>query len=120
MALGQLVGGGAARPQEELAHLVEAGVDEVLGVVDPPLGCEPATACQHCATHDPGRPDVAEEAALVADLVREPRLPEELVELLSMLLGHLVTDLGNLSVDVRGFRPGAFGGHADCAEQRIR
>ena len=34
----ELVGGRPARAGQQRAHLVEAGVDEVLGVVDPPLG----------------------------------------------------------------------------------
>ena len=74
---------------EQRAHLLEAGVDEVLGVLEPACGGEPAAGGQRGAAHDPGRPDVAVDAALVADLVGQPRLVEQLVELRPMLLGHL-------------------------------
>ena len=43
----------------------------------------------------PGRPDVAEHAALVAQAVHEPRLAEQLVELGAVLLGHLGADAGD-------------------------
>ena len=56
---------------------------------NPSLGGEPAPAGEHGAAHQPGGPDVAEDTALVADPVRQPRLPEQLVELRPMLFGNL-------------------------------
>ena len=58
----------------------------------------------HGATHDPRCPDVAENTTLVADLVGEPGLLQELVELVPVRLGHLGADVGNLVLEVRRSR----------------
>ena len=116
----ELVGRRPARARHQRAHLVEAGVDEVLGVVDAALGREPATGRERRAAHDPRRPDVAEDAAFVAQAVHEARLAEQLVELRAVLLGHLRADVGDAarrrpSVSL----PGAVDGRADRAQQRV-
>ena len=101
MALGKLVGGRAAGPGDQRAHLRDVRVDDVVRFVDPPLGGEPAARRERCAPHDPGGPDVAEDAALVADPVHQARLVEQFVELRAMLLGHLGADVRDLLLHVR-------------------
>ena len=85
----ELVGGGCVRAGQQRAHLLEAGVDEMSGIVDPPLTGESATAREHGPPHEPRGPDVAEHPALVADRVGQTSLVEQLVERGPMLLGHL-------------------------------
>jgi hypothetical protein len=91
----QLVSGRRVSPGEKRAHLVEAGIDEMSGVVDPPLASESAAGRERGPPHEPGGPDVAEHATLVADRVGQPRLLEQLVELRPMLLGHLRAHVGD-------------------------
>ena len=98
---------GPPAPRHERAHLVEAGVDEVLGVVHAALALEPATGREHGAAHDARRPDVAEDAALVAQPVHEARLAEQLVELGAVLVGDLRADAGDVRVDIVGRRRSA-------------
>ena len=95
---------GPPAPRHERAHLVEAGVDEVLGVVDPALVRDPAAGGERGTAHDARRPDVAEHAALVAQAVHQARLAEQLVELGAVLVGHLRADAGDARVDVGGRR----------------
>ena len=74
----------------------------MLGIVDPTRGGEPAAAGQHGAPGDARGPDVAEDAALVADPVHQQRLGDQLVELGSVLLGDLLADLGDAGIRVGG------------------
>ena len=110
VALRQVVGGGTIGTGHERAHLAEARVNEVLGVVDPTLGRQPATCTHHRSSHDAGRPDVAEHAALVTDPVHQPRFLEQIVELGSMLVRYLPADFGDAHFHIRSFRVPALDG----------
>ena len=104
---------------DQRAHLVEAGVDEVLGVVDPALVLEAAAGRERGPAHDAGRPDVAEHAPFVAEAVHQTRFAEQLVELRAVLVGYLPADVGNARVDVRGVAFPAVDGQTDRAQQRV-
>ena len=117
---GQLVGRGTRPVRYQRAHLVEAGIDQVHRLVDlPPLG-DAAPALEHRPAHQAGRPDVAEDAALVAQPVGQPCLAEQLVELGPMLLGHLAADVGDRRLDVGALEVPSGHGDPDRAHQRVR
>ena len=69
------------------------GVDHVHRLGDVASRGDPSTRGECGAAHETRRPDVAVDAALVAQAVQEARLAEELVELLAVLLRHLGADL---------------------------
>ena len=70
------------------------------GVVDAPARGQPAAGRERGAAHEPRGPDVAVDAALVAEAVVEARLAEQLVELRLVLRGHLGADFGDAGLDV--------------------
>ncbi len=107
------------RARQQRAHLVDIGVNEVFGVVGPALGREPATASDHGATHDPGRPDVAENTPFIADLVGEPCLLKEIVELVPVFLGHLGANVGDLVLVGRPVGRMAVERNTHRSEQRV-
>jgi hypothetical protein len=97
----ELVGGRTARIDEQRAHLPETGIDEMLSIVDPaPVG-QASAAGKGRSSHQTRRPYIAVDAALVAETVGEPGLPEELVEFAPVLLGDLLADVGGLVPGVR-------------------
>ena len=67
----------------------------------PRLGDPPASG-KGGAPHEARGPDVAVDAALVAEAVGEAGLAEQLVELVPVRGGDLGADFGNAGVDVRG------------------
>ena len=85
-----------------------------------PLPASRRPPLERGAPHDPGGPDVAVDAALVAEPVHQPRLAQQLVELRSMLLGHLRTDLGDPLVGVRRRRAACLDRGADRPDQDVR
>jgi hypothetical protein len=72
----------------------------VLGAVQTPACSEPAACRERGATHQAGGPDVAVDTTLVTDPVADPGLFHQLVELRSVLLGHLRADARDLCVDL--------------------
>ena len=85
-----------ARPRrQQRAHLVEAGVDEVLGVVDPALRGEPAAPASAARRMRPEAQMSLKTPALVADPVGQPGLLEQLVELARCSAGTFPADLGD-------------------------
>ena len=105
---------------DQRAHLVEAGVDEVLGVVDPARALEAAAGRERGTAHDAGRPDVAEHAPFVAEAVHQTRFADQLVELRAVLVGYLPADVGNARVDLRAAVAfPAVDGQTDRAQQRV-
>ena len=93
---GQLVGRRRRRPLEQRAHLVDVGEDDVLGIVQPTTRREPTAGGQRGPAHQPGRPDVAVDTALVAHAVADAGLRQQRVVLLAVLLRHVAADLGDL------------------------
>ena len=80
-APGELVRGRAAGAGDQRAHLVEAGVEHVLGGGDAAAAGDPPASREGGAPHEARGPDVAVDAALVAEAVGEAGLAEQFVEL---------------------------------------
>ena len=118
-ASGQLCGRRSLAVPDEGAHLVEAGVDEVLGLIDQPRRRGPAPAGKGRPPHQPGRPDVAEDAALITQPVCQPRLAQQLVELGAVLLGHLAAHAGDAVVDLPRIVVPPVHGDPDRAQQHV-
>ena len=72
----------------------------MLGVVDASPAPEPATGRERGSAHDARRPDVAEDAALVAEPVHQPGLLQQVVELSPVLVGNLFADVGDQAFDI--------------------
>ena len=97
----ELVCGRTFRAAEQRAHLVQAGVQHVLGLVDAARGSEPPAGTERRPAHDPRRPNVAVHTALVAQPVQGPRLREQLVEALLVLRRDFRADIRDQGLDVR-------------------
>jgi hypothetical protein len=97
----QLLGRRGRRSIKHRAHLVDVREDEVLRIVETPTFRESTAGCQRGAAHQPGRPDVSVDTALVAHRVPDPGLLEQCVVVLAMLLRHVAAGVGNLLVEVR-------------------
>ena len=82
------------------------GVGEAAARRRPPAGRKRGTP------HQARRPDVAIDAALVAQPVGEARLAEQLVELALVRRRHLGADVGDAGLDVRW--PALVAGHGAC------
>ena len=80
---------------------------------------DPTSGRERGAAHEARRPDVAVDAALVAQPVDEARLAEELVELVAVLLRHLRADLGGELGHVGAFEVASLEGDPDRPEQRV-
>src|SRR4051794_13165118 len=92
----------------------------MLGIVESPTLGEPPAACYDRPAHEARGPDVAEDAALVANPVGQNRLLEQLVELAAMLLrdplAHGLDRIGAVLLHPLA-RPDS---DADGPQQRIR
>ena len=98
----QLLGRRRRGALEQRAHLVDVREDDVLGIVETPTLRESPARCQRGTPHQPGRPDVSVDTALVAHRVADTGLLEQGVVLLAMLLGNVTANLGHLLIEVRG------------------
>src|SRR5262245_50318858 len=111
-AFRELVSRWAAGATHERAHLVEAGVEHLLASGDA-TATRDATACRKRGTpHDARGPDVAVDAALVAEAVGEAGFPEQFVEFGLMRRRDLRADFGNTRSVV--YRWLAFSGNGDA------
>ena len=110
---------GSAVAGDHRAHLVEAGVDDVHGLGDATARREAAAGGERGASHQPGRPDVAVDAALVAEPVREPSFAEQLVELRPVRLGDPAPNAGDQVVDVGTLEVPPGDRDRDRPEQRV-
>ena len=84
-----------------------------------PFAASPAAGRERGAAHDPRGPDVAVDAALVAQPVQQPRLAEELVELVLVLRGHLGADRRRSAPRRRRPSAPALDGGPDRAQQHV-
>ncbi len=115
----QFVGRGTAGAGDQRAHLVDARVDHVHRLGDVAARRHPPTGGERGAAHEARRPDVAVDAALVAQAIHEARLAEDLVELLAVLLGHLRADLRGELRHVGAGEVATFDRDLDRLQQRV-
>jgi hypothetical protein len=66
--------------REERAYLVPTRLDQEIGALEPSRGDQSPSGFEHGVTQDAGCPNVAEQAAFIAQPVNETRFGEEFVE----------------------------------------
>ena len=79
---------GAAGALDECAHLVEAGLQHLMGGGKAATPCDPPPGAQRGAPHQTRSPDVAVDAALIAKAVGEAGLAEQCVEFVLVRRRH--------------------------------
>ena len=83
------------------------------------LARQSPAASQDRPSHQPRRPDVAVDAALVAEPVGQPGLSEQLVELGPVLLGNLAAHVGDALIDVRDLGAPSRDGDPNRPKERV-
>ena len=95
------VSGRATGAGDQRAHLVEAGIQHLLGGGDAAATRDPPASRKGGAPHEARGPDVAVDATLVAEAIGEAGFPEQVVELIPIGRGNLGADFRNAGVDFR-------------------
>jgi hypothetical protein len=90
-------------------------------IEQPPTSCKCAAGRQDCTPHDPDRPEVGVAAPLVAEPVRRPSLPEQLVEGDAVPGGYRVAHLRGPPLEiVRQRYVDTLQRRPDCADDELR
>jgi hypothetical protein len=120
-APGKFIPGWAATTaRDQRAHLLEAGVQHVLGAADATATRDPPARGKGRAPHQARGPDVAVDATLVAQAVGKAGLAKKLVELGLVHDGHLGADPGGTGLDIRGCEDFVGDDYSDGPQERIR
>jgi hypothetical protein len=112
--------GRATGAGNERAHLIQAGVQHLIGGGEAATTGDAPASRKGGAPHETRCPDVAVDAALVAEAVGEAGLAEQFVKLVLVRRGNQGANLGNAGIDVRGDLSCSGDGYTDGPEERVR
>jgi hypothetical protein len=119
-AAGKLVRGRASGAGNKRAHLTECRLQLLFGGAEATAPHQPPTGRQRRAPHDARGPNVAVNAALVAETVSEAGLAEQFVELDLVRRRYLGANFGRAGIDVRSGLGFSGDGDADGPQQCVR
>ncbi len=105
---------------DQRTHLFEARIEHVFGRRNASSARHPTSRRQRRAPHDARSPDVAVDAALITQPVRQSGLGEQLIELRLMFRRHIRAHLRDALVHIRCSAHLAGDRDPDRAQQRVR
>ena len=110
-----------AGARNKRAHLVQAGVQHLLGAGEAATIRDPPASRQgRRAAHETCGPYVAVDTTLVTEAVSKSSLAEQFVELVLVRRGNQGANFGNAGINVRGSVSFSGDGDADSPEKRVR